>query len=128
MLRALIRAAVWADAPENEAELAELLARPDYVGAPAVALGRALAKANPFGLRFHAGGAGRPRPEHALWLFGQMRRWGQVGRGGADTAAAVYRPDLYAKALAGAGVTAEQPAPLQPFYDGSAFDLSHVED
>jgi NitT/TauT family transport system ATP-binding protein/nitrate/nitrite transport system substrate-binding protein len=128
LLRALVRAAAWADAPENETELAALLSQPDYVGVPAAALGRALSKANPFGLRFHAGGAGRPRPEHALWLFGQMRRWGQVGPGGADTAAAVYRPDLYAKALAETGIAAEAPGPLPPFYDGAVFDLSHVGD
>jgi NitT/TauT family transport system ATP-binding protein/nitrate/nitrite transport system substrate-binding protein len=128
LLRALIRAAAWADAPDSEAELAALLSAPDYVGVPAAALGRALAKANPFGLRFHAGSAGRPRPEHALWLFSQMRRWGQVGPGGADTAAAVYRPDLYAKALAATGIAAEEPTPLQPLYDGRLFDLSGIAD
>lgn len=122
LLRALIRAAVWADAPDNEAELAALLARPEYVGAPATALGRALSRANPFGLRFHAGGVGQPRPEHALWLFSQMLRWGHAGSGNPEAATAVYRPDLYRRALAEAGVAADEPAPLQPFYDGSVFD------
>jgi len=128
LLRALIRAAVWSDAPENEAELAALLARPEYLYVPAAALGRALSKANPFGLRFHAGGAGWPRREHALWLFSQMRRWGQVGPGGAAAAEAVCRPDLYAQAAAAAGVAVAEPAALAPFYDGSVFDPSEVGD
>jgi ABC-type nitrate/sulfonate/bicarbonate transport system substrate-binding protein len=119
LLRALVRASAWAEA--NEDAVAALLARPQYLDAPRSAMGRALSHANPFGIRFIEGGAGQPRPEHALWLLSQMRRWGQVEAAPGQEAAAqaVYRPDLYREAAAAAGVAAPEPGPLPPLFDGS---------
>jgi ABC-type nitrate/sulfonate/bicarbonate transport system substrate-binding protein len=52
LLRALLRAAAWADAPENRGALAGLLARPDYVGAEAATIAGSLGD-----IVFHRDGA-----------------------------------------------------------------------
>jgi NitT/TauT family transport system ATP-binding protein len=117
LLRALYAAAAWSGQPENHAALAELLARPDYIGAPAPILLRSLtgrivrtvgaaAEDMPGFLEFHAQAANFPWRSHALWFAAQMARWGQIAYS-PDTfarAAAVYRPDLYRAALAPLGV------------------------
>ena len=116
LLRALAAAARWCDAPANHETLAELLSRPQYLGTDAGQTVRALrgevkggtARPDPDYLYFSRLDANRPRREEALWLFAQMRRWGQV-RGGKTIAlrapeaeaAAVFRPDVYARVLGG---------------------------
>jgi ABC-type nitrate/sulfonate/bicarbonate transport system substrate-binding protein len=133
MVRALLKAAAWADDPANETELSALLERKVYVDAPRTALGRALSKANPYGLRFQVGDAAYPRPAHALWLLSQMRRWGQISEAlGQEAAArAVYRPDLYRQAAASLGAAppraAIDTAALPPLFDGGVFDPSHID-
>ncbi|MDB5458704.1 MAG: nitrate transporter, partial [Caulobacteraceae bacterium] len=133
VMRALIRAAVWADDPANEAELGAMLSAPAYVDAAPATLARALSKQNPFGLRFSVDDAGYPRAAHALWLLSQMRRWGQVDAapGQEAIAKAVYRPDLYLQAAAavgaptrGAAVDAES---LPSLFDGRIFDPAQLE-
>ena len=96
LLRVLIKAAAWADEPQNRPALARLLAQPQYVGQPEPILAKSLVEA-PGALVFHAGAANLPSLEEAAWLLGQMRRWGQIGEDvdTAAAAAAVYRPDLY---------------------------------
>jgi ABC-type nitrate/sulfonate/bicarbonate transport system substrate-binding protein len=104
LIRAMVKAAEWADARENRAELAALLA--EAIGAPEAALRLSLlgpggdapdAFDDPDYIIFHRGDANRPSPEHARWFVDQMARWGQVGEGA--EAGRVYRPDLYARAL-----------------------------
>jgi ABC-type nitrate/sulfonate/bicarbonate transport system substrate-binding protein len=104
LLRALIRAAAWADAPSNRTALSELLARPEYVGQPQPLLARSLVE-SPGALVFHAGAANLPWLSQAAWLLAQMRRWGQIGPDIdiAGTARAVFRPDLYRTAARAAG-------------------------
>jgi ABC-type nitrate/sulfonate/bicarbonate transport system substrate-binding protein len=116
LLRALYRAAVWAGAPQNHDELAAILARPDRVGAPAELIRRALsgrlvrgpgeaaAPVEDF-LVFHDHAASFPWQSHALWLYSQMVRWGQVAHTAANAAAAraTYRPDIYRRALGPVG-------------------------
>jgi ABC-type nitrate/sulfonate/bicarbonate transport system substrate-binding protein len=107
LLRALIKAAAWADMRENRGALAELLARPDYVGEPAQLLRRALVD-SPDAIVFHAAAANFPWRSQAAWFLAQMRRWGQIGPGvdAAMIAAQVYRPDLYRLAAEAVGVSA----------------------
>jgi ABC-type nitrate/sulfonate/bicarbonate transport system substrate-binding protein len=111
LLRALYRAAVWADAPGNREELADLLARPDYLGRPAAAMLPALSGR----IRTGDGGtvqvddffvplkkaANFPWISHALWYYTQMVRWGHVEHTPQNerVARATYRPDLYRAAL-----------------------------
>jgi NitT/TauT family transport system ATP-binding protein/nitrate/nitrite transport system substrate-binding protein len=134
LLRALIRAAVWADRPQNREALAEMLAAPECVGAPVADLRRALAEPDAFALQFHAEDAGYPRRSHALWLLSQMRRWGQIDDQVDVHAIAeqVYRPHLYLEAVGAVGAPSRGPVldaePLNPLFDGRAFDPSRFED
>lgn len=116
LLRALHRAARWAGEAANRAELADMLARPEYVGCAPEVIRRALdgaivvrrgepAAMLPDFLVFHDFAANFPWQSHALWFYSQMVRWGQTDhtREKAEKARAVYRPDLYRAALAGTG-------------------------
>jgi ABC-type nitrate/sulfonate/bicarbonate transport system substrate-binding protein len=92
LLRALTRAAAWADDLDNRAELASILAQPQYVDADAAVIERSLVD-----MVFHAGGANLPMPAHAGWLLSQMMRWGHI-QPDVDipsVARRVYRPDLF---------------------------------
>ena len=121
---------------DNHAELARLLAEPRYVGASAEILQRALANrlallpGEPaavwedfFVPARHA--ATFPWVSHAMWIYAQMLRWGQV-EATADHMALVrgtYRPDLYRKALSGMGVgVPEEDLKVEYFFDGGCFD------
>lgn len=105
LLRALLRAAAWADAPENRTELAAILSESRYVDAPAGVIADSLVD-----IVFHADGASAPEPIHAAWMATQMMRWGHVPYDldiGA-LAGRIYRPDLHATAMQALGL---QPAP-----------------
>lgn len=114
LIRALYEAGRWSDDPANHDELCALLARPDYLDAPADVIGRALTGkllAEPGGavleipdfLTFHRHASTFPWRSHALWFYSQMVRWGQISfsRAGMSLASDTYRPDLYRAALAG---------------------------
>ena len=119
LLRALLEAAVWADAPENRDELAHLLAAEHYVGAPPDMIGAALdgdIALDAAGARialpdfhvFHRYAANVPWVSHGIWLLRQMARWGQLDVDADVVAAAsqVYRPDLYREAAREIGIAA----------------------
>lgn len=85
LLRAFLKAADFVALPENRAEVAAILARPDRVGVDAPTLARVLegrwsanAPATPDYLIFGDRASGRPDPYQAAWLFAQMARWGQA--------------------------------------------------
>ncbi|HEY5410279.1 MAG TPA: ABC transporter substrate-binding protein [Caulobacteraceae bacterium] len=119
LLRALLRAAIWADKPSNRGELAAILAWPAYVNAPEEIIRRSLVGAPPFldsdsktasldHLIFHRYAASYPWRSHALWFLSQMLRWGQIG---ADVdlnavAAKVYQPDAFRDAARDLGLAA----------------------
>jgi ABC-type nitrate/sulfonate/bicarbonate transport system substrate-binding protein len=136
LLRALYRAATWIDREENHAEVARLLAQPDYVGTSEGLLYRGLAGRlslqpgmEPTLLRDfyvpsrHA--ATFPWVSHALWLYSQMVRWRQVEFSVEHIRAvrATYRPDLYRAALQGLGAELpEADLKTERFLDGQSFD------
>ena len=140
LLRALYRAAAWTEAPENHAEVAKLLAEPRYVGASAGLLQRALAGrlalqpgADPTSLADFFIPASHhatfPWVSHALWIYAQMVRWGQVAFSAEHEAAArgTYRPDLYRTALA--RLEADIPRTdlkIERFFDGRDFDPQNL--
>ena len=107
MLRALLRAATWADAAENRGALATLLSQPEHVGVAAEVVAELLTDA-PQGLIYSWGAAGFPWRSHAAWFASQMLRWGQAppAPGFVAAAQAVYRPDLYRTAAAALGRSA----------------------
>lgn len=107
MVRALIRAGAWADAPAHREELVSILSRPEYVGARPHVIAELLTDA-PEGLAYHRNAAGFPWRSHAAWFASQMLRWGQAAPapGFRQAAEAVYRPDLYRQAAVALGVSA----------------------
>lgn len=94
MLRALIRAARWADAPANREALLDLLAAPGAIGADRSALARDLDAPDPTRrIVFAAEGVGRPNIALADQLADQLRRWSGLAEG--VSAEGFYRPDLH---------------------------------
>lgn len=116
VIRALLKAAAWADIPENRPGLATLLAKPDYVNAPEAVIAQSLLGSPAYSadtpgsgsldyLIYHRYAASFPWRSHALWFLSQMLRWGQIGPE-IDMVAvsrAVYRPDLFRQAARDVG-------------------------
>ena len=142
LIRAVHRAAQWCEEPQNQDQLAHLLAEPRYVGAPSEILLRGLqnrlvldpgaaACDVPGFYEIERGSATVPRVDHALWFYSQMVRWGQLDFSAANLlhVRAVYRPDLYRLALA---TTAASPvdartADTATLFDGRTFDDRDIE-
>lgn len=120
LLRALLRAAAWADAPENRAALAALLSQPAYIGADAGAIAASLSDI------VFAREANTPRPVHGGWLLGQMMRWGHLPASADIPAVAsrVYRPDLYEPAAAALGLAVEAGDVLEGYGAQGRFRLA----
>jgi nitrate/nitrite transport system substrate-binding protein len=114
IVKALIRAGRWLDAsPENRREAVKILARPEYVGADEEVIANSMTgtfeyekgdeRELPDFNVFYRYFATYPYYSDAVWYLTQMRRWGQIDEAKPDswyheTAARVYRPDLYRKA------------------------------
>jgi ABC-type nitrate/sulfonate/bicarbonate transport system substrate-binding protein len=122
ILRSLLHAAVWADAPENVGELSGLLSTAGYLNAPRNLIAKKLGQSER-AIRFSRQGASFPKHSHAAWILSQMLRWGQLGVG-ADTNRGLecYRPDLYSEAAADIGLTATVEMSHDSFFDGLGFD------
>ncbi|WP_119677695.1 CmpA/NrtA family ABC transporter substrate-binding protein [Indioceanicola profundi] len=117
LLRALVKAAAWAEDAANREELAALLADPRYLGVDAGIIGRALShrlvlerggepvEVADF-LLFERSAATFPWQSHALWIYSQMVRWGQTAETAEnqDRARRTYRPDIYRRVLGPEGV------------------------
>jgi NitT/TauT family transport system ATP-binding protein/nitrate/nitrite transport system substrate-binding protein len=106
-LRAVLRAAAYCDEPAHAPAVAAILAQDRYLGLPAEiiqtslpgAVARRTVRAGADVSVFFANAANFPWRSQALWFLAQMRRWGYLGAGADDTAAAaIFRPDLYAQA------------------------------
>jgi nitrate/nitrite transport system substrate-binding protein len=113
LMQALIRAAVWADAPENRAALASLLVHGGYVDAPIEVVRRGLTgrivfapdappRDNPDFLVFHRYAANFPWLSQAAWFARGLSNAGLATKDGAPLSA--FRPDLYARAADAIGV------------------------
>lgn len=125
LLRAMLRAAAWADDLQNRAELAEILARPHYVGADPLIIEASLSD-----MVFHGGGASAPQPIHAGWLLSQMMRWAHIDPDVdiVTVARRVYRPDIHAMAAAALGMPATpQLEALEGFGGATAFRLETAQ-
>jgi nitrate/nitrite transport system substrate-binding protein len=124
IVRAMIKAQQWLDADDgaNRQEAVEILASANYVGADVEVIAASMTgkftfepgdtrEAPDFNIFFREY-AGYPFYSDAIWYLTQMRRWGQIDVDQTDewykeTAAAVYRTDLYmtaAQQLVDAGV------------------------
>lgn len=134
LIRACLAAAEFVKAPENRAEVAALLARPDRVGVEAEILHRTLdgrLSANtqseiPDYLIFGDRLSGRPDPAQAAWLYAQMRRWEQAAPSQEQAAQArrAFNPGCFDAAT---GAVAPPPSPITAFA-GPDFDSDKVEE
>ncbi len=121
LVKALIRAAMWLDANNdgNRRAAAELIARPEYVGADVAVIAASMTGTFQYGKGdvrsmpdfnvFFRYNATYPYYSDAVWYLTQMRRWGQIAQPRPDEwyhdiAQQVYRPDIY-RAAAEALVT-----------------------
>lgn len=127
LVRAVYKAGLWCDRPENAEALAMLLARPEYLNTRADLVLPGVQN-GPVG--FVSGHGGFPWMSDALWFFAQMVRWGQIELSDEAVAKvqASYRPDLYRAALSGLDPdipdTDTRPAAL---FDGRPFDAGDLE-
>jgi ABC-type nitrate/sulfonate/bicarbonate transport system substrate-binding protein len=163
LLRALIRSAGWCDDPANHEALAQLLSDPRYVDQPADLIARALGGqivvrqgetpvASPDFLLFSREATPFPWRSQALWIYSQFVRWNMVEHGpeALAKAGAVFRPDIFRRALAdadvpmpGASMKVEGALGLplavgsrkggltlgpDRFFDGRVFDPERVDD
>jgi two-component system, oxyanion-binding sensor len=112
LIRAHDRAAQFIEDPNNRADAASVLARPERINVSAEVIQRTLdgrLKISPDGTMRQSSryllvgreGAARPDPRQAAWLYAQMVRWGQasISPEALKMAKAVFRPDLYDAAL-----------------------------
>ncbi len=110
-LAALIAACEFCDRAENRDFIAEVLARPEYVGVPAPILRRAFDGALDFGhdtsrtvddfCVFHRGGANEPTASKAAWVLQLVRAsclCPEPLRNAYDLGQQIYRMDLYTQA------------------------------
>jgi NitT/TauT family transport system ATP-binding protein len=138
LTRAHWRAAEFIEDPDNRAEAAAILARPERIGVDAEVIRRTLdgrLKISPDGtlrqssryLLVGREGAGRPDPRQAAWLYAQMVRWGQaaISPEALQTAKAVFRPDLYDAAL-GLAPAATGPSEAIGAFAGPPFDADDI--
>lgn len=115
LTRALIRAGKWLDENNNANRPAavKILSQPNYVGADYEVIANSMTgtfeyekgdkRSVPDFNVFFRYNATYPYYSDAIWYLTQMRRWGQIAEDKSDewykeTAAKVYRPDIYAKA------------------------------
>jgi ABC-type nitrate/sulfonate/bicarbonate transport system substrate-binding protein len=138
LIRAASRAAEFIEQPENRAEAARMLARPERIGVDADVILRTLdgrLKISPDGtmressryLLVEREGAARPDPVQAAWLYAQMVRWGQasISPEALKTAMGVFRPDLYDAALGQEAKPTEASEAIGAFA-GPAFDANDI--
>lgn len=108
LLKALLEAAAWVDAPENRVAAAQIVSGPAYIDAPFDEVVGSLTGRNrqtggetridlPDFNVFHRYAANFPWRSHAKWVLSQMIRWGEVP---ADidvnaVAEAAFKPDLF---------------------------------
>ncbi len=153
LTKALIRAAMWLDENDNanRPEAVEILARSEYVGADYEVIANSMTgffefekgdvrPAPDFNVFFRYN-ASYPFYSDAIWYLTQMRRWGQIAEPKSDewffeTAAEVYRPDIYleaARMLVEEGIADEvdfpwdsdgfkDPTPAGDIIDGIPYD------
>jgi nitrate/nitrite transport system substrate-binding protein len=117
LLRALLRAAQWCDAPENHEALIALLLQRAGIAAPPEALRPSLSgelvvgpgartRSLPEFHSFQRFAATFPWRSHAAWMLVQMLRWGQLEKAidVRATAAAVYWTELHREVAAELGI------------------------
>ena len=139
LVRAVFRAAEFVESPDNRREVAQVLARSEYIGVDASVILRTLEgrlKISVDGairedsryIMFAREEASAPDPNQAAWLYAQMVRWRQtaISVEALKLAQAVFRPDLYEAALE----RTDRPQPASQSlgaFAGPVFDAGNIE-
>lgn len=163
LLIALVDAARWCSKKDNKVQLAEILSRPQYLNMSDTRIlpgldGTILAKDHSEKEAPHSfmeqydNAATFPWQSHAMWLYTQMVRWGQIEHSAenAKIARDCFRPDIYRAALSltdavvPAANSKVEGALIRPtavgvgkgdlylgpdgFFDGKIFDPDQIDD
>ena len=139
LVRSLVRAAEFTEAPDNRNEVARILARGEYIGVDAGVILRTLEGRLKISVdgTIREGGrymllaredASAPDPLQAAWLYAQMVRWRQtpISLDALKAAQAVFRPDLYEAAFGRDG-TRQVASKAIGAFAGPAFELTNIE-
>jgi ABC-type nitrate/sulfonate/bicarbonate transport system substrate-binding protein len=130
LIRTLLEACCWLDAPAHRADIAGWLAAPELIGVPAPLIASRLqgtrsAAGLPVSF-FDDGRVNFPRESEGLWFLTQFRRWGLLrgddSHDDMQTAAAINQTALYREAAALAGVPCFDAPRVERLMDGVSWD------
>nr|WP_322013247.1 CmpA/NrtA family ABC transporter substrate-binding protein [Paraburkholderia sp. J12] len=135
LVRTMLEACRWLDGAGHRREIAQWLARPEFVGVDAALIASRLEDVAMSGVatpgvppvRFFDGGAVNvPHASEGVWFLTQFERWGMLARGSdyREVAQAVNQTGLYREAAQGIQLAspAENPSPV--LIDGHRWDSS----
>ncbi|MDR5762224.1 CmpA/NrtA family ABC transporter substrate-binding protein [Caballeronia sp. LZ035] len=130
LVRTLLDACAWLDAPAHRTEIAEALASAQLLDAPRELIEARLSvahggDAHALPVRFFDGGAvNYPRLSDGQWFITQYRRWGMLDHAPDDAAlaAAVNQTALYREAAQAAGIAIPGERRAATFCDGRVWD------
>ncbi|MFL9874711.1 CmpA/NrtA family ABC transporter substrate-binding protein [Paraburkholderia megapolitana] len=134
LVQTMLEACRWLDDAGHRREIADWLARPEFVGIGAETIAARLIE-NPQGerrlpMRFFDGGAvNYPRPSEGVWFLTQYQRWGMIDRGHdfAAIASAINQTALYREAAAGVGIAAPDERAAPVMLDGRVWDARDAD-
>lgn len=129
LVKTMLEACRWVDAPEHRAEIAPWLARPEMLDVPQVWIEPRLSgryAGRHFSGRpvtfFDGGAVNYPRLSDGSWFLAQYRRWGMLGVGDvasdAALAARINQTDLYREAAADCEVPVPHERRIDTLCDG----------
>ena len=130
LVQTMLEACRWLDGAGHREEIAQWLARSDYVGIDAALiaarLGNGIAASATHGLPvrfFDHGAVNYPRASEGAWFLTQFERWGMIDARNdyADIAARINQTQLYREAAAGVNVTVPQDCASQVLIDGETW-------
>jgi nitrate/nitrite transport system substrate-binding protein len=139
LLMAVLDAQMWCDQNGNRREVAQILAKRQWIGAPYTDVvdrlegnfdygsGRVVAR-SPHLMKFWRDHASYPYQSHELWFLTENVRWGRLGdQDHTKLIAHVNREDLWREAAQALGVPAAQipqakSRGIERFFDGKSFD------
>ena len=139
LLMAVLDAQMWCDQSGNRKEVAQILAKRQWIGAPYTDIvdrlegkfdygsGRVVAN-SPHLMKFWRDHASYPYQSHELWFLTENVRWGRLGdQDHSKLIAHVNREDLWREAAQALGVPAAQipqakSRGIERFFDGKSFD------
>lgn len=136
LVKALLKACKYCDDRRNRQEIAELLAKPEYVGAPVETILPGFVTEYDRGLgdgptqilrynRFYVEQSNYPNADEGLWVLTQLARWGLTvfPKNWREIIERLYRVDLFNDAISELGWPPLEPNILPlTLFDGVVFD------